>query len=88
MKKPNNAAKRKLAKKAVSRPTKVTIRKLLTGVRGLYIKEVDPNGLAAEVRLASGAQALGEGDVITRLNRVPVTTLADFQRVLNGLASQ
>ena len=35
MKKPNNAAKRKLAKKAVSRPAKVTIRKLLTGVRGL-----------------------------------------------------
>jgi len=59
--------------------------KRLTGVRGLYVKDVDPNGLAAEVRLASGAQALGEGDVITRLNRVPVTTLADFQRVLSGL---
>ena len=26
-----------------------------------------------------------EGDVITRINRAPVTTLADFQRVLNGL---
>ncbi len=59
--------------------------KRLTGVRGLYVKDVDPNGLAAEVRLANGAQALGEGDVITRLNRVPVTTLADFQRVLSGL---
>lgn len=58
--------------------------KRLTGVRGLYVKDVDPNGLAAEVRLPNGAQALGEGDVITRLNRVPVTTLADFQRVLNG----
>jgi len=59
--------------------------KRLTGVRGLYVKDVDPNGLAAEVRLANGTQALGEGDVITRLNRVPVTTLADFQRVLSGL---
>ncbi len=59
--------------------------KRLTGVRGLYVKDVDPNGLAAEVRLASGAQALGEGDVITRINRVPVASLADFQRVLNGL---
>ena len=59
--------------------------KRLTGVRGLYVKDVDPNGLAAEARLANGAQALGEGDVITRLNRVPVTTLADFQRVINGL---
>src|SRR5450631_3063556 len=35
MKKPNNAAKRKPAKKVVSQPTKVTIRKLPTGVRGL-----------------------------------------------------
>jgi serine protease Do len=56
----------------------------LTGVQGLYLKEVDPNGLAAEVRV-SGQQALNEGDVITRVNRVPVTTLADFQRVVNGL---
>ncbi|MBC8030898.1 MAG: trypsin-like peptidase domain-containing protein [Pyrinomonadaceae bacterium] len=59
--------------------------KRLTGVRGLYVKDVDPNGLAAEVRLPNGMQALGEGDVITRLNRVPVSTLADFQRVLAGL---
>ena len=59
--------------------------KRLTGVRGLYVKDVDPNGLAAVVRLANGTHALGEGDVITRLNRVPVTTLADFQRVLSGL---
>ena len=35
MKKPNNAAKRKLPKKVVSQPAKVTIRKLPTGVRGL-----------------------------------------------------
>jgi serine protease Do len=59
--------------------------KHLGGVRGLYVKDVDPNGLAAEVRGASGQQSLSEGDVITRINRVPVTTLADFQRVLSGL---
>jgi len=59
--------------------------KHLTGVRGLYVKTVDPNGLAADVRLAGGQPALSEGDVITRINRVQVTTLADFQRVLNGL---
>lgn len=59
--------------------------KHLTGVRGLYVKEVDPNGLAAEVGGAGGRQALNEGDVITRINRVPVTTLADFQRVLGVL---
>ncbi len=59
--------------------------KHLTGVRGLYVKDVDPNGLAAEVRGAGGQQALTEGDVVTRINRVPVATLADFQRVLSGL---
>jgi serine protease Do len=59
--------------------------KHLTGVRGLYVKEVDPNGLAAEVRATGGQQALNEGDVITRINRIPVSTLADFQRVLSGL---
>ncbi|MGH9970263.1 MAG: trypsin-like peptidase domain-containing protein [Pyrinomonadaceae bacterium] len=59
--------------------------KHLTGVRGLYVKSVDPNGLAADVRLAGGQPALSEGDVITRINRVPVTTLADFQRVLDTL---
>ena len=58
----------------------------LTGVQGLFVKDIDPNGLIAEVRIQpSGAQALQEGDVINRINRVAVTTLADFQRVLNTL---
>jgi len=56
----------------------------LTGVRGLFLKELDPNGVAADVRSNLGQPVLAEGDVITRINRVPVTTLADFQRVLNG----
>src|SRR6266550_49790 len=59
--------------------------KHLAGVRGLYIKEVDPSGLAAEVRGINGQPTLIEGDVITRINRVPVTALADFQRVINSL---
>jgi serine protease Do len=59
--------------------------KHLAGVHGLYVKDVDPNGLAAEVRGSTGQQSLSEGDVITRINRTPVTTLADFQRVLSGL---
>jgi serine protease Do len=59
--------------------------KHLTGVRGLYLKDLDPNGVAAEVRSNQGLPALAEGDVITRINRVPVTTLADFQRMLGGL---
>ena len=58
----------------------------LTGVQGLYVKEIDPNGLMAEIRIQpSGAPALAEGDVINRINRVPVSSLADFQRVLGNL---
>ena len=60
--------------------------KRLTGVQGLYVKDIDPNGLVAELRVPpNGASALLEGDVINRINRTPVTSLADFQRVLSGL---
>ncbi len=60
--------------------------KHLTGIQGLYIKEIDPNGLVAEVRVPPrNDPALYEGDVINRINRIPVNTLADFQRVLNNL---
>src|SRR5687767_2757632 len=58
----------------------------LTGVQGLYVKDIDPNGLIAEIRVPpAGAPAVVEGDVINRINRTPVTSLADFQRVLGGL---
>jgi len=53
----------------------------LAGVKGLFVKDVDPNGIAAEVR----ANGITEGDVITRINRIPVSTLADFERVVNSL---
>ncbi len=60
--------------------------KRLTNVKGLYIKDIDPNGLIAEIRVPpSGLPALVEGDVINKINRVPVNTLADFQRMLNEL---
>jgi serine protease Do len=58
----------------------------LTKVSGLYIKEIDPNGLVAEVRVPpSNLPSLIEGDVINKINRLPVTTLGDFQRVVSGL---
>jgi len=53
----------------------------LTGVKGLYVKDVDPNGIAADLR----PNVITEGDVITRVNRVPVTTLADFERIVGSL---
>ncbi len=57
----------------------------LTGVRGLLVKEIDPNGIIADLRQPTGASAVVEGDVITRINRQPVTTLNEFARVVEGL---
>jgi len=61
-------------------PQQIT-EKHLDGVKGLYVKEVDPNGLAADVR----PYEINPGEVVTRINRVPVTTLAEFQRVVESL---
>ena len=47
----------------------------------LYVKEVDPNGLAADIR----PNEIFTGEVVTRINRMPVATLADFQRVVESL---
>lgn len=63
-------------------PQVIAERSYLSGVHGLLVKEVDPNGIVADAR---PFQLLGEGDVILRINRVPVTTLAEFQRIVNGL---
>jgi len=68
-------------------PQLISERKL-TGVQGLLVKDIDPDGLVAEIRLPpNNAPALVMGDVINRINRVPVNSLADFQRVLNTLKS-
>jgi serine protease Do len=61
-------------------PQLVTERRL-TGVKGLYVKDVDPNGVAADARPVG----VSEGEVITRINRLAVTTLADFTRVVSSL---
>jgi serine protease Do len=61
-------------------PQQIT-EKHLNGVKGLYVKEVDPNGLAADIRPLE----VQSGEVVTRINRVPVVTLADFQRVVESL---
>jgi Do/DeqQ family serine protease len=58
----------------------------LTGVHGLLVKEIDGNGLIAEIRVPpANNAALYEGDVINRINKIPVNTLADFQRVMSSL---
>ena len=50
----------------------------LKGVRGLLVRDVDQSGLAFEAQIA-------ENMVIQRVNRIPVNTLAEFERVINNL---
>jgi S1-C subfamily serine protease len=54
----------------------------LNGVKGLFVKSVDPNGLIADM---PDSVRVRENEVITRINRIPVNTLADFQRVIDSL---
>jgi serine protease Do len=61
-------------------PQLATERKL-TGVRGLYVKDIDPNGIIADAR----PRPLIEGDVVLRINRTPIATLEEFERIVSSL---
>jgi serine protease Do len=61
-------------------PQLATERKL-TGLRGLYVKDIDPNGIIADAR----PRSLTEGDVILRINRTAITSLEEFERIVNSL---
>ncbi|MCA1613444.1 MAG: PDZ domain-containing protein, partial [Acidobacteria bacterium] len=50
----------------------------LRGVRGLLVKDVDPSGIANEANVR-------ENMVIQRVNRTPINTIEDFERVINSL---
>jgi serine protease Do len=50
----------------------------LKNVRGLLVTEVDPSGIAADADIR-------ENMVVQKINRVPVNTIADFTRVMEGL---
>jgi serine protease Do len=52
--------------------------KRLVGVRGLLVTDVDLGSIADDA-------GLEQDNVILKINRVPVTTLADFERVVSGL---
>jgi serine protease Do len=50
--------------------------RLADGTKGALIVDVDPNSNAAQEQLSAG-------DIITRVNRIPVTSAAEAQRELN-----
>ena len=54
----------------------------MANVRGLLVEEVDPNGIAADL---GPVLVPRKGEVVQRINRTPVATLADFQRVVDVL---
>jgi len=57
----------------------------LRDVRGAIIKDVDPNGVAAEVKIGNGRDGIQASDVITRINRSNVASVADFEKVAKDL---
>ena len=57
----------------------------LTGVQGLYVKEIDPNGLVAELRIPPAGHRLDRRRRDQSHQSRAGNSLADFQRVLNGL---
>lgn len=50
----------------------------LEGQKGLVVKEVNQASFIADIKNANGTDALGEGDLIQRINRVTVTDLKSF----------
>jgi serine protease Do len=55
------------------------------GQTGLFVKEINPESTIAEVKSSSGADALGEGDIIQRINRVPVKDSRSFNEAVSKL---
>jgi serine protease Do len=57
----------------------------LEGQKGVLVKEINPESFVADVKLSSGVDALGEGDVIQRINRTPVTSVKSFGEIVSKL---
>ena len=57
----------------------------LEGQRGVLVKEINPESYIADVKLSNGGDALGEGDLIQRINRAPVTDVKSFSEAVGRL---
>ncbi|CAN5390621.1 DegQ family serine endoprotease [soil metagenome] len=53
--------------------------------KGLVIKEINPASFITDVKTSSGTDALVQGDLIQRINRVSVTDLKAFNTVVSKL---
>lgn len=57
----------------------------LEGQKGLVVKEINPDSFIADVKASTGTEALGEGDVIQRINRVQVSDEKAFAEAVKKL---
>ena len=57
----------------------------LEGAKGLLVTEVNPESYIADVKQSNGDEALGEGDLIQRINRVPVADPKTFAEIVGKL---
>ena len=53
--------------------------------KGLLVTDINQSSYVADVKLTSGADALGTGDLIQRVNRAPVTDLKTFRMITGKL---
>jgi serine protease Do len=57
----------------------------LNNIKGLIVKDVNPNGIVADVKYQGRENAITPGDLITRINRVPVAAQTEFSAVTGKL---
>jgi serine protease Do len=57
----------------------------LEGLKGVLVTEVNPESYIADVKQSNGGEALGEGDLIQRINRVSVSDPKTFADIVGKL---
>lgn len=57
----------------------------LEGQKGVLVREINPESFIADVKLSNGVDALGEGDLIQRINRIAVPDVRSFIEIVGTL---
>lgn len=57
----------------------------LASQRGALVQEINPESFIADVKASTGGQAIGEGDLIVRINRLPVEDSKAFAAIVGNL---
>ncbi len=57
----------------------------IDGQKGVVVRNISPSSFISDVRTAAGDDALNEGDIIVRVNRIPVPDIKTFNAVAGKL---